>query len=105
MNKRDYLRSLGFEVGSRGRFSAEMQAALANFVEDTPVEEEPIPKIPNTPKRKDGITVYTAVLKGGQVIKFDYCPTCKDNVIYCHCRSPKPPHWLAEEVDSWTASE
>lgn len=29
MNKREYLRSLGFAVGDRGRFSAEMKAAIA----------------------------------------------------------------------------
>jgi hypothetical protein len=30
MNDREYLRSLGFEVGDRGRFSKEMKAALAS---------------------------------------------------------------------------
>lgn len=30
MDKREYLRSLGFTVGDRGRFSKEMKAALAN---------------------------------------------------------------------------
>jgi len=29
MNDREYLRSLGFEVGDRGRYSKEMKAALA----------------------------------------------------------------------------
>jgi hypothetical protein len=29
MNDREYLRSLGFEVGDRGRYSKEMRAALA----------------------------------------------------------------------------
>ena len=30
MNNREYLRSLGFTVGDRGRLSKEMKAALAN---------------------------------------------------------------------------
>ena len=30
MTDREYLRSLGFEVGDRGRFSKEMRAALAS---------------------------------------------------------------------------
>ena len=30
MDDREYLRSLGFTVGDRGRFSKEMKAALAN---------------------------------------------------------------------------
>jgi hypothetical protein len=29
VNDREYLRSLGFEVGDRGRYSKEMKAALA----------------------------------------------------------------------------
>ena len=56
MNKREFLRSLGFEVGSRGRFSEEMQQALKDFTEETP-EVIIIPKVKNTPKRTDGIKV------------------------------------------------
>lgn len=59
MNKREYLRSLGFEVGSRGRFSEEMQQALKDYTEETP-EVIIIPKVKNTPKRTDGVRVYTA---------------------------------------------
>ena len=31
MTKREYLRSLGFEVGERGRFTDAMKAALAEY--------------------------------------------------------------------------
>lgn len=44
MDKRAYLRSKGFTVGDRGRFSAEMQAALASAPAgsfDEPVKAEP----------------------------------------------------------------
>lgn len=95
--KREYLRSLGFEVGSRGRFSEEMQEALKNY-EEPEVDNTPIPKVKNTPKRTDGIKVYTAELVGGQVIRFDTCATCKDNVVFCHCVNPQPPKWLADDI-------
>lgn len=104
MTRREYLRSLGFEVGTRGRFNEAMLKALQDYTEETP-EVIIIPKIKNVPKRTDGITVYTAVLKGGQVIRFDTCATCQENVIFCHCSDPKPPRWLQEEVASYRQGE
>ncbi len=104
MDKREYLRSLGFEVGSRGRFSLEMQQALKDY-EEPEVVNKPIPKVKNTPKRTDGITVYTAELHGGQIIRFDTCATCKENVVFCHCLNPQPPAWLAEDVAVYRSGE
>ena len=104
MNKREYLRSLGFEVGSRGRFSEEMQQALKDYTEETP-EVIVTPKVKNTPKRTDGVKVYTAELHTGQIIRFDQCATCTENVIFCHCSFPQPPQWLAEEVAIYRAGE
>lgn len=104
MNKREYLRSLGFEVGTRGRFNEAMLKALQDFEEPTE-EVVIIPKVKNVPKRTDGITVYTAVLTGGQVIRFDTCATCQENVIFCHCSDPKPPRWLENEVASYRQGE
>ena len=34
MDKREYLRSLGFTVGERGRFTAEMMTALKDYQEE-----------------------------------------------------------------------
>lgn len=53
MTKREYLRSLGFTVGERGRFSAEQTAALAAAPAGTitePVVEAKAPKAPKTVK-------------------------------------------------------
>lgn len=50
MTKREYLRSQGFTVGERGRFSAEMQAALAAAPEGAVTEVTPEPKAPRAPK-------------------------------------------------------
>lgn len=104
MSKREYLRSLGFTVGERGRFSEEMQEALKNY-EEPKADNTPLPKLRGLPKRTDGIKVYTAVLKGGQIIKFDTCYDCKENVVFCHCKNPSAPLWLAEEVASFRAGE
>lgn len=103
MNKREYLRSLGFDVGERGRFSAEMLEALKDFKEP---EKRLKPKQPgNKEKRRDNIKFYVAKLTGGQVIKFDTCAQCKEYYVYCKCSDPQPAKWLRHEVASWNASE
>lgn len=51
MDKRAYLRSKGFTVGSRGRFSADMQAALASAPAGTITETVAVPS-QSTPKPK-----------------------------------------------------
>ena len=104
MTKREYLRSLGFEVGSRGRFNEAMLKALQDYTEETP-EVIIIPKVKNTPKRTDGIKVYTAELHTGQIIRFDQCASCSENVVFCHCSNPQPPSWLAQEVAVYRAGE
>lgn len=119
MNKREYLRSLGFEVGSRGRFSAEMIEALKQYPgesvsdplndllnqplnEDGTLPGKIVFKI--NPPRTDGVTTYTAVLNNGITVRFDTCPQCKENVKYCYCKDPQPPDWLRDDVDTWTVS-
>lgn len=112
MDKREFLRSKGFTVGKRGRFSAEMLEALKEFTEDTPatpatpaaVADEPIPPMRNYIKRNDGVTLYTAVLKAGQIVNFDTCPRCKNSIIFCHCVNPGPPKWLESDVASWSTA-
>lgn len=104
MDKRDFLRSLGFQVGERGRFSAEMLEALKDWDESQKVgeQEETYTPPPQKPKRGDGARFYVAELTGGQVLKFDTCPSCKETVVYCDCRKVSAPEWLAEEVVKWT---
>lgn len=104
MDKREYLRSLGFTVGERGRLSQEMKDALANF-EEPEVVNKPIPKVRNLPKRTDGIKVYTVELTGGQIVRFDTCYNCKENVVYCQCPAPTAPDWLGDEVASFRLGE
>lgn len=100
MDKREYLRSLGFEVGERGRFSAEMKTALKNFAEeggkleqrsskrdDGLPEVEPqviVPDIPpqvavRKPKKLKGRS------KEGYIIEFVTCFDCHYHMMYCSC--------------------
>lgn len=60
-----------------------------------------LPVVKNVPRRTDGVTVYTAILHKGIKVKFDTCYNCKEHVVFCHCASPKPPAWLADEVATY----
>lgn len=108
MDKREYLRSLGFEVGERGRFSAEMQTALANadIVFDAPekkrveVEREHIrPHVPpqvavRKPKKLKGRS------KEGYIIEFVTCFDCHYHMMYCNCAGGvKAPSSVASSKD------
>lgn len=94
MDKREYLRSLGFEVGERGRFSAEMQTALANSgiaFEKPEKKSEPavtLEKIiphrpPQKPVRKaKQLYGYT---EEGYKVGFITCRRCAEHMMYCEC--------------------
>lgn len=100
MDKREYLRSLGFQVGERGRFTAEMIAALKDFEgqggklearsgkrDDGLPEVEPsviVPDIPpqvavREPKKLRGRSPE------GYVIEFITCSDCFYHMMYCTC--------------------
>lgn len=101
MDKREYLKSLGFEVGDRGRFSAEMKTALKDY------ESEGGQLQGRVGKRDDGLPVIepgvvvpdiavsrpavreAKTLKGktteGYVVGFVICSECHYHMIYCDC--------------------
>lgn len=100
MDKREYLRSLGFTVGERGRFTAEMMTALKDYQEeggklegrtgkrdDGLPEMEPsvvIPHLPpevavRKPKKLRGKS------KEGYTIEFVMCFDCSKHMMYCNC--------------------
>jgi len=125
MNDREYLRSLGFTVGDRGRFSSEMKAALAS--RDGVSDSDDVPEYKSTDRLPDGryaiersnglpslvkesvvqrdAKSYVAVLVDGMRIATQYCGSCKDHVMYCECEDgPHPPSYLEpQEIDSWAA--
>lgn len=125
MNDREYLRSLGFTVGDRGRFSSEMKAALASRDGVTDSEDEPTYKstdrladgryaiersnglpslVKNSVVQRDA-RVYRATLTDGLVIACGTCSACKEHVMYCECEDgPQPPNYLeATDIVSWAA--
>lgn len=122
MDKREYLRSLGFEVGDRGRFSAEMKAALAEYASDNPeavivskserlpdgrpAVEPTVTYVAPTPKKKQRKeSVFFAHTTRGEKIACLFCGECKEVMIYCDCEGgPKPPRYLGDELTKWSAA-
>lgn len=93
MDKRAYLRSLGFEVGERGRFSAEMQAAIAkaDIAFEAPEKkkqeysrEEIISSLPPQPKVREPRQLFGYTDEGFKV-GFVTCRRCSQHMIYCNC--------------------
>lgn len=88
MTDRDYLRSLGFTVGERGRFSKEMVEALANRNKDDSDNYinsvlEAVNLTPRTPVRDaQELHGYTV---GGYKVQFITCSVCAEHMIWCEC--------------------
>lgn len=105
MNKREYLRSLGFTVGERGRFTPEMLTALKNSELDFDgnkvareiVEEVDVldyPKLVST-KMRESRTLY-GYTKEGHRVAFQLCFSCSQHMMYCECkRGIKAPSAVA----------
>lgn len=96
MNKREYLRSLGFTVGERGRFTPEMLTALKsseiNFDGNKTVREivEEVevldyPKIVSV-KMRESRTLY-GYTKEGHKVGFQLCFACSQHMMYCECKA------------------
>lgn len=110
LNVRDYLRSQGFTVGERGRFSAEMieAAKAAGYLDEngkTPKVQKvatSVPKAPRpTPSRptavaSDPITRplrnknFVAV-SGNIRLTYDTCFGCVKSTTRCNHETPIPP--------------
>jgi len=105
MNDRDFLRSLGFVVGERGRFSKEMVAALASRNSKTEtstkfdkIDEAGLPeKLKRTPVREaEQLYGYD---KYGHKIAFVLCNSCNQHMIWCTCKAGilAPSHIIRSE--------
>lgn len=93
MDKRAYLRSLGFEVGERGRFSAEMQTALAQAdiafeapekKQESYAQERIIPALPPQKVQRTARQLFGYTSEGFQV-GFITCRRCSQHMMYCNC--------------------
>lgn len=101
MNKRDWLRSQGFQVGERGRLSPAMLTAL----EDYPGEEssgaiyDDVEVIVHDPqyftdtreKIREPKTMY-GLTREGKKVPFVLCFSCNEHMMFCECEGGiKPP--------------
>ena len=100
MDKREYLKSLGYNVGDRGRFSAEMKTAIkqaeddgitfdnkAGKREDGLPMVEPAQIIPDVPPQvavREARTLI-GISPEGYKIAFITCSDCSYHMIYCKC--------------------
>lgn len=98
MTDREYLRSLGFTVGERGRFSKEMLEALKNrdkaetdsFISDM---NEAFGLTPREPVR-EAQELY-GLTKGGAKVGFIMCSACADHMMWCECEKILAPDNVA----------
>lgn len=94
MNKREYLRSQGFKVGERGRFTPEMMTALKGFNEtsevpprvlDVEVYDPPVVfRLPEEPLMREPRTLYGYTREGYRV-GFVLCQSCTKHMMFCSC--------------------
>lgn len=88
MTDREYLRSLGFTVGERGRFSKDMLEALKNrdtreAVDNMNSVRESI-GLPPQVQQRDAQELY-GLTRGGAKVAFITCSRCANHMIWCEC--------------------
>jgi len=98
MTDRDYLRSLGFTVGERGRFSKEMLDALANR-KNAQIQDDMdnVTDYLNLPRRtpvREAQELY-GLTKGGHKVGFIMCSACAEHMIWCECDKVLAPDNVA----------
>lgn len=112
MTKREYLRSLGFRVGERGRFTDEQKTALATFdgiftddikplkldklKTDKPIK---VQKLPEQRRQREArqLSGYT---KEGYKVGFVMCAACNQHMIWCGCEKVAAPSIVVRSDDS-----
>ena len=91
MTKREYLRSLGFQVGERGRLNAAMLKALEGYKEEKEevvqvAKPEPVLFHPKSEKQREPRTLYGFSREGAKVA-FVLCFRCSQHMMYCTCKN------------------
>jgi len=113
MTKREYLRSLGFRVGERGRFTDEQKTALATFdgifTDDikplkldklkTDIPAKPTASLPKQYRQREArqLSGYT---KEGYKVGFVMCAACNQHMIWCGCEKVLAPSIVVRSEDS-----
>lgn len=97
MNDREYLRSLGYEVGERGRFSKEMIEELAKR-HYTPSPQETFK--PELTQVRESRQLY-GYTEDGVKIGFVICAKCTQHMIWCTCsKGVHAPKYIASSKDT-----
>lgn len=111
MTKREYLRSLGFKVGERGRFNDAMKIELAKYdgVFDDDIKPLKTNKIkeykpkgianPTRQKRVRESRMLTGYTKEGYRVGFDGCSNCNQHMAYCACKGGLTPPRIVVNCD------
>ena len=94
LTKREYLRSLGFNVGERGRLTPAMITALKDYQGPqntvTVYDVEMVPISVDYASNFDPIVREPRVLTGrdkeGNVISFTTCNSCQKHMSFCSCQ-------------------
>lgn len=106
MDKREWLRAKGFDVGNRGRFSAEMLEALKEY-DSGSADGAPVASLgPVIPKSVSVVmrdaTAYIAVTHDGVSVACGSCAECHESVMYCACSDgPHSPKYLSDDIAQW----
>lgn len=112
MTKREYLRSLGFRVGERGRFTDEQKTAIATFSgvfddDIKPLKTEkiksfkPVKGIPTLPAqtRQREARTLSGYTKDGYKVAFVMCAACSQHMIWCECSQVQAPSIVVRSDD------
>lgn len=99
MTDREYLRSMGFTVGERGRFSKEMLEALknksANETTKRVAEVEAMLGLPPSPGPVREPQILYGMTTGGAKVAFVMCSACADHMMWCECEKILAPDNVA----------
>lgn len=113
MTKREYLRSLGFRVGERGRFTDEQKTAIAAFggVFDDDIKplklnklkiDKPVKAPRSLPeqRRQREARQLSGYTKEGYKVGFVMCAACNEHMIWCGCDKVAAPSIVVRSDDS-----
>jgi hypothetical protein len=110
MTKREYLRSLGFTVGERGRFNEVMKIELAKYdgVFDDDIKPLKLNKLKEYPATKKQVAQVKArearqlfgYTKEGYKVGFITCAACHEHMTWCQCDKILAPSVVNRSDDS-----
>lgn len=91
MTKREYLRSLGFNVGERGRFTEAMKHAIESYngkFDEPSSSATPKTRINFQELAQDAVRpgrTLKGYTRDGYEVGFVTCRSCAQHMIYCIC--------------------